>query len=135
MKRFKYGLNNHVTQSSNFGELVCLGITDVNPGETISGTSAVKLLSESATKPILNRTYHDVYAFYVPYRLVWDEWPDFIAGDSPGPIPTLANVANSYQQCLNGRGGLPNTAFNAFGCRAYNLIWNKFFRTQEAARS
>lgn len=128
MKRFKYGLNSQVSQSANFYTLSCIGLIGVVPGDTISGKTTARIISESTTKPVQNRVYNDVYAFYVPYRLLWDDWPSWIAGDDSVTPPTLtASSGGLYQQCLMQASdeviGKP-----AFGRRAYNLIWNKFFR-------
>lgn len=109
-------------------ELVTVGMTEVAPGDTISGSTQCRLISESATKPVMNRTYLDLFSFYVPFRLVWDDWPEFIAGDDTKTIPLIAGTPNGRQYLTK----MPDTALaqqqNAFGRRAYNLINNKFFR-------
>lgn len=128
MKRFKYGLNSQIFTTSNFKILVATSIVEASPGDTISGSITNRIISESATKPIMNRTYLDQFTFYVPYRLVWADWPDFIAGTNAGPVPTTTAVTAVYSTALikNGSTG----TYNEFAVRAYNLIWNKFFRDQ-----
>ena len=56
MKRFKYGLNSQVAQAANFGELVCIGVHEVAPGDTIGGSMVTKVLTESVTKTIMTRS-------------------------------------------------------------------------------
>ena len=132
MKRYKYGLNSQVNTSTDFGQLTCVGVIPVVPGETIGGRSQIKFLSESSQKMVMNRTYADTFAFYVPYRLLWDQWPDFIAGDDTDPIPTVTLPYPTTKMCLvNVKDSISGvTQLNAFGVFAYNLIWNKFFRAQ-----
>lgn len=133
MKRYKYGLNSQTLTSANFFELVTIGVIPVAPGETIGGKVTSQVLTESSTKVINNRTYNDEFAFYVPYRLVWDYWPEFIAGGTEQTIPELSSSEATWKQFMGRKytgsssGGLSQV--NEFGRRAYNLIWNKFFRT------
>ena len=130
MKRFKYGLNSQVFQTAQFYALNCVGITEVVPGDTIGGKTTARIISESCLAAYQNCAYNDLYAFYVPYRLVWEEWPEWIAGNTDTPIPLVGgNTGGIYQQCL----AEPTTdtqSANSFGKRSYNLIWNKFFRDQ-----
>ncbi len=129
MKRFKYGLNSQIFQTSVFQNLTCMNITEVSPGDTVSGSVTSRVISESTSKPIMNRSYFDQFSFYVPYRLLWDYWPEFIAGGTDEVPPTLSSFAQTYRLCLlKGQIGAPAPSFNAFGVRAYNLIYNQFFR-------
>lgn len=128
MKRFKYGLNCVAHQNVNWFNLSCVGKFEAAPGETFSGKSSLRVVSESTKRPVMNRVYNDLFAFYVPYRLLWEDWPDFIAGAEGLSVPTT--TAPRYQQSLD-NSDTQDGSVNAFGQRAYNLIWNKFFRTPD----
>lgn len=138
MKRFKYSQNSQVLATGNFQELTTVGIVPVVPGDTISGTSLIQTLSESSTKVINNRTYQDVFAFYVPYRLVFEDWPAFIAGDDTVSLPLETDSNASSKQFLT-KEYAPTSSIGGFGQvnqlgrRSYNLIWNKFFRPEVSA--
>ena len=125
MRRYNYGQNFQAFNSSKFSWLTPLGFFEVAPGDTVSGKFTADAISDTLKRKIMNRVYFDVYAFYVPFRLLQDDWPDFI-GDKDytgsGPI-TVTNVSKFHFE--NGVAGETN---NGLPRAAYNLIWNKFFR-------
>lgn len=124
MKRFKYGQNFSAINSSQFMWLTPLGTLEVAPGDTVSGRFTVQSFSDTTSKPIMNRTYMDTYAFYVPYRLLWDQWTDFIAGKTDDSPP----VTDDLSDLLMERRINPSGECAQWNRRAYNLIWNKYFR-------
>lgn len=128
MKRFNYNLNYQTAQTGKFFQLVPLNYIEVVPGDTVQGTIQTRLLSDTTKVPILNRTYFDTYAFYIPFRLMWDEFPEFIANRESGlSVPRITNTWrwNFEPALLN-----PATeAYNPIWLRsAYNLVYNQFFR-------
>lgn len=136
MKRFKYGQNFSAVQSGKFFQLVPLAFIEVAPGETFAGKLTSQLWSDTTSKPILNRTYFDTYSFYVPFRLLWDSWPAFIAEkDAYDDITTygtdpLTKVTASkfFMEGETQAYVAPDKKCLPWNRRAYNLIWNKFFR-------
>ncbi len=127
MKRYQYGQNFQTFQSSKFPYLTPLGFIEVAPGETLSGKFTTESWSDTTDRPILNRTYMDTAAFYVPYRLLDPNFPDFIAGvsDVTPPMTTGTNPFFFEKQIV---GSDQSGECGAWNRRAYNLIWNKFFR-------
>lgn len=98
---------------------------EVIPGESVTGTVNTELISDSLVKPVMNRAYLDQYTFYIPFRLLWDGWVEFIQGNG-GTIPTT--TCNIARLGYNNKSG---DSVNAFMLSAYNLIWNTFFRDQD----
>ena len=82
----------------------------------------------------MNRTYFDTYAFYVPYRLLWSDFPEFIsskANASDATVPLITDQPWSFVFEGNIFGVTPpedGGGCNAFNRRAYNLIWQDYFR-------
>ena len=91
----------------------------------------------------------DYFFFFVPNRLVWDNWQKF-NGEQENPndstdftIPqmcatTVTVVENTLQNYMGLPKGTYNTAYNnltALPFRAYNLIWNEWFRDQNLQSS
>ena len=87
----------------------------------------------------LEHMYVETFFFYVPNRIIWDNWEKFNgAQDDPGdstdflvPQVTGATVAmNDLYDYM----GLPTAVagidFNNLHGRAYNLIWNEWFRDE-----
>ena len=127
MKRFKYGLNFAVNNYGRFYEALPVSVVETAPGDTLAGTVTARVITDTTTRVIQNRTYHDMYTFYVPYRLLWDEWPDFIAQVNDALVPP-SDVSTAQQLLLRNQDAGKN---NDFIVRAYNLIWNKFFKNTE----
>ena len=66
-----------------------------------------------------------LYAFYVPLRLLWSGWIDFIAQDG-GTVPTTStNWAQMFEANASGN------AVSSFYRRAYKLIYNQFFGSEK----
>ena len=85
--------------------------------------------------------YLDTHFFAVPLRLLWDNWEKFNgAQDAPNDttdylIPTVTSPAGGYQpSTMSDYFGIPTQVegleHSALWHRAYNLIWNEWFRDQ-----
>lgn len=125
MKRYEYGLNCQTVNFGKFYELIPVAYIETAPGETFTGTFQTRLMSESVNDAILNRTYHDYFAFYCPFRLLDDTFPDFIAGKT-GSVPTINNTfPQNFERGLTLSAGTVNTAWLRY---MYNFVWNTYFR-------
>lgn len=122
------------------GILIPFFLDEVLPGDTFTlNTTAFARLSTLVT-PFMDNLYLDFFFFYVPNRLVWDNWERFCgAQDNPEDstdyllpqveIPADSNTVNSLFDYF----GLPvgkDMSVSALPFRAYNLIWNEFFRDE-----
>ena len=124
------------------GELVPIFCDEVVPGDTINMN--VKSFARLATQvvPVMDNMYIDYFFFFVPTRLVWDNWEKFNgAQDDPGDstdytIPTITiNTGSGFQVgTIYDKFGLPtdvdDLTINALPLRCYNLIFNEWFRDQ-----
>ena len=78
-------------------------------------------------------TVHQHY-FYVPHRIVWDEFEDVVTGnDTTTPWPTVTQSGSTSTLLTEmGMGEVGTTKnCNALPVRAYNKVWNEFFRDQK----
>jgi hypothetical protein len=96
--------------------------------------------------PIMDNMKLDSFFFFVPNRLLWNNWQKFMGeqndpGDSISYIvPTTTSPAGGYAvNSLQDYMGLPTVGqigaaatvtHCSFWPRAYNLIWNEWFRDQ-----
>ena len=125
--------------------LVPVLVDDMIPGDTFNVN--MHFFSRLATPlhPIMDNMYLESFFFFVPYRLVWENWEKFCgAQDDPGDsidftIPAVSNstgVNIQTSDLLHDYIGLPwNTSVNvskvtALPYRSYFLIWNEWFRDQ-----
>ena len=133
-----------VKDTFDFDYLIPIFVDEVLPGDSINLN--VKSFARLATQtvPVLDNMYIDYFFFFVPTRLVWDNWEKFNgAQDDPGDstdfiIPSLETAQTFSVDTIFDKFGLPTdvsniTTQNAINClpfRAYNLIWNEWFRDQ-----
>jgi hypothetical protein len=123
MKRYQYKLNDETVSGGSFGKLLCLKAIDVVPGDTVDGTLSHKAYSDLMSRFIATRTYFDTYAFYVPYRVVWEDFPAWIADAAAKTMPTTTvQNANIFMQNPNG------DVISAMLNRVYGMIWATFFQ-------
>ena len=94
--------------------------------------------------PFMDNLYLQTFFFAVPFRILWDNWEKFCGeqinpGDSTDyQTPQIQNTTVS-EGSLFDYFGLPtqvaNISFNNFAGRAYNLIWNEWFRDENFQNS
>lgn len=155
-KRHLYNLHHNVCTQGKLGQLIPFMKLEVNPGDTFSGKIGLLLRLQSMWKPLLHDLYVDSYVFYVPYRLCWSGWEDFLAaGPQPDPPPSEPGVPYYYvsdpmlfmPEFANGNSGYVNgqplptgvspmalakaQGYTQLHRQAYNLIWNEWFRDQQ----
>ncbi|QCQ84794.1 major capsid protein [Blackfly microvirus SF02] len=128
------------------GYLIPIFVDEVLPGDTfnLSMTSFARL--STALHPVMDNMFVDAFFFAVPLRLVWTHFVNFF-GEQVNPndstsfiVPTMTSPAGGY---LNGSlfdyMGLPTQVagvqHSALFLRAYNLIWNQWFRDQNLQNS
>lgn len=94
--------------------------------------------------PVMHRVQARVHFFFVPNRLLWDNWESFITGGENGleapPPPMLSHPkGNGFRiGSLSDYLGFPagdnagaeGVPFSTFPHKAYHLIWNEYFRDQ-----
>ena len=131
MKRYKYGLRGNWSNRTLFGLLTPLQFHEVVPGDTVSGSIDITYRSATCANLLLNDAFVDTYAFYIPYRLLWDQFPKFISEENPGILPPTVTSTWGFMfenQFQSVPGGGPATTLVPWQRRAYHHIWDKFFR-------
>lgn len=133
--RHKYGFNCQVLNWGGLNEMVPAGYLEVAPGETIHGSISLNVRSQPTELAIDTRAYVDAFAFYVPFRLLWSEFPAFVSGGSnPSAIPTMPLLTNLWPFNFETRFSVPNAGGTGFDRNtpfmryAFNAIWNQYFR-------
>jgi hypothetical protein len=106
-----------------FGELTPVFKSMVFPGETQRKLAYKGRLATRPVKSPLAGGYLDIWFFYVPWRLVWPEWPDLVQEpDTTWPAPA---VGVDTVKTLSGGSALP--------ALSYQAIVNRYFRTDNDA--
>lgn len=141
--KFKRDCNLHTTMDA--GYLVPIFVDEVLPADTFIMRQHVFGRLATPLKPIMDNLYLDTFYFFVPTRLLWDNWQKF-NGEQNNPtdsvdylVPTVT-INNVSNQTIFDYMGLPtlvaaNIGVNALPLRAYNLIYKEWFRDQNLQTS
>lgn len=139
MKRSKHSLSHYVLSTFDMGWLVPVCNFEVLPGDSVRMSTSALIRVSPLMAPVMHPVTVRLHHWFVPYRVLWDEWEDFITGGPDGlgsenPIPT-GNFAGAAIGSLASYFGLPATstpqACSLLPFRAYNLIYNEFYRDQD----
>lgn len=144
MKRSKHSLSHYNLLSCDMGELVPVGLQEVLPGDTFQHAASVLTRVSPLLAPVMHPVHVRLHHWFVPHRLVWDDWEEFITGGADGEnastFPTIslsttgspasADIGNlaDYLGCPPGIDGL---SVSALPFRAYALIFNEFYRDED----
>ena len=84
-KRNKFSLSHYRLQTQDPGELVpCGPPIEVLPGDTIQGSTSALIRVTSLNAPVMHPYYVKIHHWFVPFRLIWDDWESFITGGETG---------------------------------------------------
>lgn len=139
--RSKFNRSSNLKTTFQAGTLTPIFLDEVLPGDTLSLRMDSLVRSNTPIRPTMDNIYINTFWFFVPCRLLWDNWERFMgAQDNPNdPINfTMPKVTgtNVIEGSLWDYFGLPtrvtNTlTVNSMPFRAYNLIINDWFKSQD----
>lgn len=141
MKRSKHSLSNYKLLSCDLGELVPIGLTEVLPGDSIQQSTNALVRAAPLLSPVMHPLNISISHWFVPHRLVWEDWENFITGGPDGNdtsvFPTIAMPAStgftvgSLGDYLGLPTDVPDLPVSALPFRAYALIFNEWYRDQD----
>lgn len=119
------------------GYLVPIFVDEALPGDTFTCTMTGFGRLATPVNPIMDNLYIETFFFAVPYRLVWNNWQK-MCGEQENPgdstdylVPTVSGTVTTNS--LFDYMGIPignSLTWNNLHGRAYNLIWNEWFRDE-----
>lgn len=137
MRRNKHNLSHYNLLSCDMGELVPISCVEVLPGDTVQAHTSVFMRLSPLITPVMHPVTARVHHWFVPHRIIWDEWEDFITGGPDGAdasvFPTLS-VQVTKGTPLDYMGIPPTSApveVSALPIRAMNKIFNEWYRDQD----
>lgn len=146
-QRSQFDRSHTVKDTIDFDYLTPIYIDEVIPGDTINlNLNSFIRLSSPLKVPVMDNLYVDYFFFYVPMRLLWDNYRKFYGeqinpGDSTDfTIPQVESTVSGWgAETIFDHFGLPlitgAQSVNALPFRAYALIWNEWFRDQNSQDS
>ncbi|QXP07927.1 MAG: major capsid protein [Arizlama microvirus] len=90
--RSTFDLSHENRLSTRIGKLTPIFISETMPNDTFYGSSEVLVKLAPMIAPIYHRLNMYVHYFFIPNRLLWDEWEPFITGGRLGEAVTSPPV-------------------------------------------
>jgi len=140
-RRSVFDLSYEKKFTCDMGQLIPVMCDEVVPGDfwKIGNRSVIRF--QPMVAPALHEINQYVHYFFVPYRLLWEDWEDFITGgvdgDDSSTLPTWnPSSGGDDKGTLWDYLGFPIDVDPAgaypldFPRRAYNLIYNEYYRDE-----
>lgn len=137
MKRSKFSLSHYKLLTCDMGELVPCALTEVLPGDSIQQSTSMLVRVSPLLTPVMHPVHVRIHHWYIPFRIIWDEWEDFITGGPDGnnasAFPVVDHVVT--EGSLGDYLGAPPLAggyqHSALPYRAYITVFNEWYRDQD----
>jgi hypothetical protein len=142
IQRSVFNRSHDLKTTFDAGYLVPIFVDEALPGDTFTLNATAFGRLATPINPILDNIHIETFFFAVPHRLVWQNWEKFCGEqENPGDstdylIPTVTtSVTNSTLFDYLGVPTGVSLTFNNLAGRAYNLIWNEWFRDENLQNS
>lgn len=149
IERSTFNRDVNIKTTFDVSELVPFYIDEVLPGDTFDIETSKVVRLQTLLEPVMDNLYLDTYYFFVPNRLVWEHWKQFMGENTESAwvpqveysVPYVIPPENGWQVgTIADYMGLPvnrdytdtedEFGISALPFRAYALIVNEWFRDQ-----
>jgi len=135
LARHVHNLSHYRLSTFDMGYLVPVACMEVLRGDIFNHRSRALLRVQPMLKPIMHPVDVRIHHWYVPNRVLWDEWEVFITGKDPDAVfPTIEYEDGVTNYTLLDHLGVPaggDHTLSALPVRAYNMIYNENYRDQD----
>lgn len=138
-KRHKFSLSHYKLATMNMGYIVPVGLTEVLPGDTLQQATSAFIRVTPLAAPVMHPVHVSIHHWYVPLRLIWEDFEQFITGGEDGlddsVYPTVVAGSSGFAigslaDYLGVPTGVANLEVSALPFRAYDLIYNEWYRDE-----
>jgi hypothetical protein len=143
MSRSKFPRNFSHKTTFNAGQVIPFYVDEVLPGDTFQVRTSKVVRMQTLLTPVMDNVYLDTYYFFVPNRLVWEHWKQFMGENTESAwipqveyeVPQLTAPANGWEvgtlaDYMGIPTGVQGLSVSALPFRAYALIMNEWFRSE-----
>lgn len=132
------------------GKLIPYFVDEILPGDTFTLNPVEFCRLATPVVPFMDNLYIESFFFFVPCRLVWDNWVR-MCGEQDNPedstdfiVPTVSTNLSNLGELFDymglgskcyGSDSIPSLSINSLPFRAYWLIWNEWFRDENLQKS
>ena len=145
--RTRFNRDQTILTTFDSGKLIPFYVDEVLPGDTFNVNTSAIIRMTTPKYPVMDDAFIDFYYFYVPNRIIWDDFKRFMGEVDETPwmptkeykVPTIivqgSKSAAPIEESILDYMGVPTKIkkdfeINALPIRAYIKIWNEFFRDE-----
>ena len=138
-RRSTFGLSHYRLFSAKMGYIYPIACYEVLPGDTFRQSTSLFLRLAPLVTPVMHPVHVKIHSWYVPYRLLWEDWEDFRTrgpeGTDASEVPYITAPSGGFPvgslaDYLGIPTGIEGLTVNSFAFRAYNYIWNENYRDE-----
>lgn len=141
VKKSTFDLSHENKLTCNMGELVPVLVQEVLPGDKFTIDSQSLIRFAPLVAPVMHRINAYFHFFYVPNRIIWNNWEKFITGEDTVTVPKLDLCGYDHvftEGSLADYMGIPTgyhysgvpENINMLPFRAYAKIYNDYYRDE-----
>lgn len=147
VSRSRFQRNSDNKTTFNTGDLIPVYLDEVLPGDTHQIDVACVMRMATPIFPVMDNAFCDFYFFFVPNRLLWEHWKEFMGENKETAwtpkteysVPQVTAPTGGWEEgTLADYLGLPTKvggiSVSALPGRAYGLIYNEWFRNQNVTQ-
>lgn len=146
ISRSRFDRSHGMKTTFDAGWLVPVFVDEVLPGDTFNLRCTYFARLATPLHPFMDNLFLETFFFFIPTRLIWTNFKRFM-GEQDNPadstsylVPQMTSPAGGYgEMSLHDYMGLPTKIpglpHNALHTRAYNLVYNQWFRDQNLQNS
>lgn len=143
IQRSKFSRPHSLKTTFNVGDIIPIYVdTDVLPGDTYQMDTSKVVRMQTLLTPMMDNLYLDTYFFFIPHRLVWKHWKEFMGENNESAwLPTTEYTIPQIEPPSGGWNvgtiadyfgvptGVDGFTMSALPFRAYALVMNEWFRS------
>jgi len=149
--RSRFNIQKSHKTTFDAGYLIPIYLDEMLPGDTCNLSMTAFARLATPINPIMDNLILESFFFFVPNRLVWTNWVKLMGEqDNPGDsisytIPQVVSAAGGFPvgslwdyfglPTVGQVGGANTVSVSAMFSRAYNLIYNEWFRDENLQNS
>lgn len=137
-----FDLSHDVKLSCNMGQLVPVLCMEAVPGDKFNISCESLIRFAPLIAPVMHRMDVTMHYYFVPNRILWPNWENFITQTKVGPsvpaFPTVAMYTGTYTPLADYLGipkpppetGYPGESVSALPFAAYQSVYNSYYRDE-----
>lgn len=134
-----FDLSHDVKLTGDIGKLIPVMCEDLIPGDQIKISCDVLVRLAPLLAPVMHRLDLSVHYFFVPNRILWENWEDFITNTATHAVPVVEvdgtwtaeeNLLADYLAIPPNIAATTTTEVSAFPFAAYQAVYSEYYRDE-----